>query len=1241
MKLSRTKIAKLLKIGNQSRKNRQSKSLGQRASFLQKNEMIDLHNDMHSDQDANDVARHRKHKSLHTRPKKKQRTAQKGKRQMNLRFKTMKKHAWHKKQFKQKGGAEYTLTFKAANGNIIDPEGKDPKIEKKLTEEREQKPIEELCPAEENTNQLYYKNIKVNLKTTFKDFIAENKIQDFNIVFRYVDDKYRFLYDLLHGDKYYLIDVVDIPKLMKLIIDDKTKKYEDLYIFKDENFAGLPDLAPADLGGLKLENFLDQLSSNSSGEFAYPTVDFDLKKNIKTILTVQSDSKIPAVSKLQYINILQKINKIYSLMNTQDYVISNTETFVKNWITKFKWNENNEVEVSSGDEQMFKTAKTNLDMMVKEYATTTTPIINRSNDKVGILWKVGKEIRSNYVFKSNIGAVVPGANDIINHVIDIEKILFSPTIKLSTLYTDFSRTISASSFGKILKTKDLSNEFVKLLNQKGVFDKWMEVLYYTTIKIIPLANEYAGKISGKSSTTGQVPDAQNLKNLSARINTIKTAVSEIMMFIEDNTDDPAGVPATKAPATKAPGLGVSRGSDLEIRPEENTLGNIRVIPEEEEEAFQNPEYVRGSDNPPARPNPAGVGNTAGYEVPNPVRPVVNPYTMVEPGGGGNLQNGGGYSPESITYINNKIVTIKTEIDKSQEIMNKIDIPNKPQYITKFTKLKTAFDNLNAKIAGGLTENSQIRAETEELMTSIDELNGFVGSKIKTPLPIGTAAKAAAAAKAAEDAKAAAAKAAAAAAVPPTELENLKAQIIGLKQEIAELKPGASQDVASVRAFLTGEDALSHTLKLLVDIPKWQQFNLIGDVGNSTEDTLIQESQFLNKQEMELDRKKYLELFLPITDPAKEAEQEKKRNELLETIQIDKKNKVKGKNSSVDVTPFIVKMIDKIKAMKKDAGSDPVKIKELVEEIINFKYKPEEEFISAATEKKPGTDGSTGTGSGTGTDAGAVLTPQELEVQAAMLTIDNTIKPEAIPKDGKAFKDYVTNFTTTNEKYKALPATPEDPNKKKIDEYLKAPPPPPGPGPEVSSGPTIKPEDKTALIAMIKSIDPAYVITAEMKDDEFNTALTNFDENAAFKALPDTDKKKIDYKEKKKSLIVAPTKPSAIIDDIIESLKIFDPATSTDEKALKKMTEVEFKTYIQDRLNSPPASKITTPENKIKVDNAIAVLKKYLLPAAGGGSRKKHRSRKHKRSHHKRSHHKRSHRKRSHHKRSHHKRSHHK
>ena len=115
----------------------------------------------------------------------------------------------------------------------------------------------------------------------------------------------------------------------------------------------------------------------------------------------------------------------------------------------------------------------------------------------------------------------------------------------------------------------------------------------------------------------------------------------------------------------------------------------------------------------------------------------------------------------------------------------------------------------------------------------------------------------------------------------------------------------------------------------------------------------------------------------------------------------------------------------------------------------------------------------------------------------------------------------------------------------------------------------------------------------------------------------------------------------IIDDIIESLKIFDPATSTDEKALKKMTEVEFKTYIQDRLNSPPASKITTPENKIKVDNAIAVLKKYLLPAAGGGSRKKHRSRKHKRSHHKRSHHKRSHRKRSHHKRSHHKRSHHK
>ena len=35
--------------------------------------------------------------------------------------------------------------------------------------------------------------------------------------------------------------------------------------------------------------------------------------------------------------------------------------------------------------------------------------------------------------------------------------------------------------------------------------------------------------------------------------------------------------------------------------------------------------------------------------------------------------------------------------------------------------------------------------------------------------------------------------------------------------------------------MTGEDAVAHKLKLLIDIPKWQQFKFIGDVGGTLEE----------------------------------------------------------------------------------------------------------------------------------------------------------------------------------------------------------------------------------------------------------------------------------------------------------------------------------------------------------------------------------------------------------------------
>ena len=85
MKLSRTKIAKLLKSGNQSRKHIRSKTFDNKA--FKDDELILSTNASHSKSIGHRVAG------------KKQRTAHAGKRHVNLRLKTMKNAAWNKKHF--------------------------------------------------------------------------------------------------------------------------------------------------------------------------------------------------------------------------------------------------------------------------------------------------------------------------------------------------------------------------------------------------------------------------------------------------------------------------------------------------------------------------------------------------------------------------------------------------------------------------------------------------------------------------------------------------------------------------------------------------------------------------------------------------------------------------------------------------------------------------------------------------------------------------------------------------------------------------------------------------------------------------------------------------------------------------------------------------------------------------------------------------------------------------------------
>ena len=76
-----------------------------------------------------------------------------------------------------------------------------------------------------------------------------------------------------------------------------------------------------------------------------------------------------------------------------------------------------------------------------------------------------------------------------------------------------------------------------------------------------------------------------------------------------------------------------------------------------------------------------------------------------------------------------------------------------------------------------------------------------------------------------------------------ELNRLKALIAKMQKDIDALnlignKAKEEDDEASIKAIMMGENAFAHKLKLLVNVPKWQQFKAIDDGGNSMEEYAV-------------------------------------------------------------------------------------------------------------------------------------------------------------------------------------------------------------------------------------------------------------------------------------------------------------------------------------------------------------------------------------------------------------------
>ena len=82
-------------------------------------------------------------------------------------------------------------------------------------------------------------------------------------------------------------------------------------------------------------------------------------------------------------------------------------------------------------------------------------------------------------------------------------------------------------------------------------------------------------------------------------------------------------------------------------------------------------------------------------------------------------------------------------------------------------------------------------------------------------------------------------------VAPSQMSN--AEIQALKDRVAKLESDAKntgdknkddETEAAIKAIMMGDDAFAHKIQFLVDIPKWQQFKVIGSTDGSMEDAAL-------------------------------------------------------------------------------------------------------------------------------------------------------------------------------------------------------------------------------------------------------------------------------------------------------------------------------------------------------------------------------------------------------------------
>ena len=177
-----------------------------------------------------------------------------------------------------------------------------------------------------------------------------------------------------------------------------------------------------------------------------------------------------------------------------------------------------------------------------------------------------------------------------------------------------------------------------------------------------------------------------------------------------------------------------------------------------------------------------------------------------------------------------------------------------------------------------------------------------------------------------------------------DLSSLMARIAALEKQNQNLQASTdatklTEDEAAIRAIMTGEDALAHKIKFLVDIPKWQQFKMIGEDGNSFEETsrnLGRDMQFVSLAETNaLLVEEYAELktvedlieAFPKDNLTKEqlGEQQKQYQRLTTVLgkmvkSLEDKNKIEMNNAAADYLRLLKDKKEKYNKKSTDIAS---------------------------------------------------------------------------------------------------------------------------------------------------------------------------------------------------------------------------------------------------------------------------------------------------------------------------------